>query len=269
MIDDATPSVPRDPAEQGRRIDGRWVLLTLAVLAALVPFMVWRTLRWVEARHAAAPPLQWSQRGDWPHIPVRSSTLQATGIGRLLGGGDWRNIPFHLTEPEEASVLALRELAMAPDFAADEVRRSIEAQLEQQPDSFYGHYLLATWHRLHGHADAARAHYNRAFALAPVVLRQPYVTPDGDPAAGLELGAIELECNRIEFGQLDTSLTLVYPELVTDQQGEVFLPAYRTVYRLTARPHPTGYDADYPELKWFEAPAQVATLPPVVVRPLD
>lgn len=257
---------PISPADKRRRIDGRWILLALLVLVITVPLAVWGTLRWMEARHAASP-LDWSQRHTWPLPEVVPSSLQATGVARMLGGGEWRSLPFTVPPEEEAAVEHLRHVALSRPFHLPEVREQIEAVVAEQPDLFYGHYLLSTWHRLAGNTDLADQAMTRAVRLAPVVLRQRYITPSGEPIAELQIGAMEIENNRVLYGQLDQSLTLVYPHLVTDNTGSVWLPTYRTVYRMPTQPHPPGYVTRYPDLRFFEAPAQAASLPPAVVQP--
>ena len=66
---------------------------------------------------------------------------------------------------------------------------------------------------------------------------------------------------------LDPSLKLRYALLVTDEEGTIRLPVYRTVWRITRQSHPGGHDAVIPTLGWFESRGKVGLLPVVTVRP--
>jgi len=250
-----------------RRISGRHVLLAMLVITLLVPPAIWTTLRWMQARAGEPTRLSWAQRQQWLSPPVRPTTLEQRGVRKLMEGGAWRNLPFQVSPEEEAVLRELAEIAGRDDFTADDAGQRLQAILNEHPDSFYAAYLLGTWHRLHGQQAQADQLYERAFAAAQVVIQLRYVDANGMPVAGLELGTARIEHNRVQNHQLDPSLVLTYPALVTDARGRVYLPAYRTVFRAAELPVPAGHEVTYPPLGWFDVVNRIGTLPPVQVRP--
>ncbi|HEX7009463.1 MAG TPA: tetratricopeptide repeat protein [Phycisphaeraceae bacterium] len=254
--------------DRRRRISGKHVLLAMLVITLIVPPVTWATLRWMQARAGEPARLSWAQRQQWLSPPVRPTTLEQSGVRKLIKGGQWRNLPFQVSPEEEAVLLELAKLAARGDFTEDDVRQRLQAILDEHPDSFYAAYLLGTWHRLHGQQDQADQLYERAFAAAPVVIQLRYVGANGMPVAGLEVGTVRIEHNRIQNHELDPSLVLRYPALVTDARGRVYLPAYRTVFRAVGLPVPAGYEVTYPSLGWFDVVNRIGTLPPAQVRPL-
>ena len=99
-----------------------------------------------------------------------------------------------------------------------------------------------------------------------MTLVQRFDHPDGTPLVGAYVRSVEVECNRVRGGSLDPSLKLEFFDLVTDADGCVRLPVYRTVYRLSGISHPRGYKAEFPTLGWFETRGRVGLLPAAVVR---
>ena len=239
-----------------------------------VPLIIAAMVRWMpaEIRHEQ---LDWSGRHNWHALRVRPASLDETGLAAVLTGAGYRKIPFELTEAEEAALAACHELAHELESIAAaspgqappaHLRDQLERWTSEQPTLFYPPYLLASWHRLAGEPVEADRWMSEAFARAPSALIVPYVDEQGDALAEFFVGTIELGFERVIDGELDQNVQLSYPALVTDERGRVYLPAFNTVYRAVRLPAPRGYDAQYQLHRWFEVPAQVGTLSPVVVR---
>ncbi|MCA9023494.1 MAG: M56 family metallopeptidase, partial [Planctomycetaceae bacterium] len=206
--------------------------------------------------------------------PVTKTTLE--------GNFGWRNLPFQIDAAEEAAIKECRDLAQTyfftrndiRDFSLPETREKLEAILEQHPKLFYAQHLLGTWHRVNGNSDEAARLFKEALANAPVVLTQCYKQGNGEPIKGVKVDQIDIECNRVQNRSLDPSLNLKYVALITDSQGQVYLPVYDTVYRTSTQSYPDGYSAAFQNLGWFESKSLNGILPDVMVwkpwsRPRD
>lgn len=197
--------------------------------------------------------------------PVVSTSLERWG--------GWRNLPFDIDPEEETAVRECVEISRRMtrthngivEFTKTETRDDLNAILKQHPDYFYAKHLLGTWHRSNGDGQLAATLINESLQQAPIVLTRRYATGDGKPVAGLNVGGIEIECNRVQRGSLDPSLKLRYEALITDADGVVSLPIYDTVYRLTGWSYPKGYDAEGESLGWFESKAKTGVLPEVML----
>ena len=206
--------------------------------------------------------------------PVTSTTLE--------GIGGWRNLAFQLDKNEEAVIEECKQLSqtyfhMRSDkrvFNDPETRDKLTAILKQNPQCFYAQYLLGTWYRLQGNQEEAQRLIQQSLEKAPVVLTQTYKLGTGKPAAGIEVSAITIECNRVKDHYLDPSLNLQYVGLITDANGTVQLPVFDTVFRTSSQSYPEGYQAEFQNLGWFESKSRQGTLPDVLVwktwsRPRD
>lgn len=251
----------------GRRgVSGRRVLVILALVVAVVMIVGWMGLQFSTSVMDTQPPLSWAQREHWPHRPVRETTLSASGVQTLISGAEWRELSLRVPADEERTVEALANLARSEAFADEATRQRLEAIHAERPNLFYASYLLAHWHRLHGHADRADALYERAFADAPGALQQTYTTPQYQALPGLAVGRLEVICYRADGETVDDSLRLVFPRLTTDERGRIAVPVYKTVYRVATRDEPEGLVAHHSEPEVFQFPGRIGALPAAVVE---
>ena len=198
-------------------------------------------------------------------LPVNETSLEEWG--------GWRNLDFQIDAEEAAAVKKCNEIAQAyfstnnnkKVFDQQETREALKAILEERPDFFYAQQLLGTWYRRHGDLKRSTALLNAALANAPVVLTQKYQAGNGAPMQGLQIPQLEIECNRVQNHSLDPSLKLKYVDLLTDADGNLKLPVYDTVYRITTLGHPSGYSIENDNLGWFESQATNGVLPDVLV----
>lgn len=252
---------------QGRHgASGRRVLVILALVVVAVMIVGWIGLQFSTSVMATQPPLSWAQRDNWPHRQVRETTLAASGVQTLISGARWRELSLDVPANEQRVVAELAELARAEGFARDSTRQRLEQVHSDRPGLFYATYLLGHWHRIHGDDARADALFELAFADAPAAIQQSYVTPRYQPVPKLPVGKIELICYRSDGESMDDSLRLVFPELVTDEQGRIAAPVYRTVYRVAARNEPEGLVAHHSEPEVFQFPGRIGALPAAVVE---
>jgi hypothetical protein len=206
--------------------------------------------------------------------PIVKTSLEQTLVGRWLRGGAWRELPFTLSPQEEKDLRVCERLRRKVrssvngkvEFTGAEVRQELEGLLRQSPRFFYAEYLLGLWLEMDGTTEASARYYRFALEHAPVTLVQRYEFEDGRPLARVSIQHLAVECNRVQNGSLNPNLNLQFYDLITDKDGCVRLPVYETVYRLSSASYPSGFEANFPELGWFEARGRVGLLPPVKVR---
>lgn len=157
--------------------------------------------------------------------------------------------------------------AMDVPFNHPSVRERLERLAAEHPDVFYPHYLLATWHRVTGDAAKADELNEKAFALAPAAIKLRFVDPGDLAMEGLPVGAIEVSLDRVRDDRLDQTLKLVYPRLVTDGRGFVYLPTFRAAHRFSGLPEIEGYNVRYDLEGWYEFPGRVGVPKAAIVWP--
>jgi hypothetical protein len=249
---------------QSRR---KWVLVLVGLALA---FAIWGYIALTDK----AVPLAWASQRGWKARSVFAITLEAGPLRKRILKQQWRDLPFSLSSEEKLDAKKCIYLAKTinathngvPIFNKDSTREAIEEILRNRPDYFYAEFLLGVWHRNHGGFEKSRDFFERAFEHAPVVIVQPYQSEHGGPLIGATVQVFGLECNHVKDGYLDPDLQLVYPSLVTDDDGCIYLPVYNTVYRRDRMSHPEGYSVDYPRLGWFASPGKVGVLPAAVVN---
>jgi len=252
-----------DPARWGRRV---LLLLLAACLGVGGGYIVWRL------RSSRLP---WASERGWRAHAIVSASAPAHGIERLWHPG-CTDVSLNLRFEERADLdeclrLAedFRTFGQRPRyFQAERVRRRLEEVLLRHPNCFYAEFLLGLWHRMQGNLDTAHYFLERSFAHAPVVLVQPFILVDGRPAAGAPISRYALKCIPVTQGRLQPGIELVYPALVTDEQGCIHIPAFGAVCRHTQLSPPRGYEVECRALGWFRSPAKVGLLPPAEVRPV-
>lgn len=288
---------PNDlPADTSRIVSGRWILLSLLVIAMLIPFLTWIVLRNVEAKMALDDaPLVWSERATWTSPPIKRTTLEKVQSSPMEGGRPvttkWVRLDFAISPEVEAVLRDAAAIASRDDFASDATGPALEAlatrtvtllqrnegEREEQRHRFYLNYLLGAWHAARGEEPAADEAFARAFADAPAVVKVRYLDMSEHPQASLRLSPAELTLDRVLDAdpataafeeRLDQTLKLVYPHLVTDQTGSIYLPAFHSVYRWSRTPQPLdGREALYRQVEgWWQFPGRIGSPKPVIVR---
>lgn len=274
-------------------IRGKALLLVMLVSLPLMVIATLVTLRNVESRLTVdTQSLVWAERAAWPTPPIKRTTLvdQPSEFGRPPKNR-WERLDFHLSPGVVALVQDAAALAAAPDFASDATGEKLRALASrppglesrapgegaEQPYAFYLDYLRGAWHAARNEHDAADEALTRAFAGAPAVIKLRFDDEQARPVPGLQLGTAELALDRVVDADpdqegfqesLDQTLKLVYPPQVTDPRGQVYLPAFHTVYRWARKPDVAGHEVSYSQAEgWFQFPGKIGSPHPATVRP--
>ncbi|MEZ6088017.1 MAG: hypothetical protein R3C05_08335 [Pirellulaceae bacterium] len=208
-----------------------------------------------------------------PGMRAEEAPVVRTSLEGTFGG--WRNLSFDppaeelaILEACEAIVTKYRSSYHVDNesrlrFDDHSTREELEEIVKRKPGFFYPQHLLATWHRRNGDPEMARKLFASAFENAPVILSQRYQNGEDAPIEGLTIPEFSIECNRVQNRSIDQSLRLQFIDLTTDSNGEIKVPVYETVYRLSSRSIPQGYSTEMPRLGFFEAESRVGQIPPV------
>ena len=203
-------------------------------------------------------------RDDWmkPTERWKAKAIKETSLNSFFGG--WKNLSFEISAEEEQSVkrcttLFVRWYDMEADVA-ENARKELESVLAERPEFFYAEFLLGMWHRDYGDKQVGTELIKKAYEHAPVILVQKYQDEDGQPIAGLEIQNYHIECNKVKKGSL-SQFDLKFRDLITDDDGCVYVPVYDTVYRTNGKTLPSDYNIAYPTLGFFKTRSKVALMP--------
>ncbi len=207
-----------------------------------------------------------------PGLRAEKAPIVETSLEGLFG---WRNLPFDPGDDELAILIECHQFVIdyrstygsngktVRRFDDTKTRDGLEDLLKRKPDFFYPQHLLGTWYRRNGNLNRAQELLSASLKNAPVVLTQRYHTGNGDSLSGVSIETMSIECNRVKNHSLDPSLKLEFIDLITDSDGEVAVPVYDTVFRLSSRSYPAGYDTEMQRLGWFSAKSRIGILPEV------
>ena len=215
-----------------------------------------------------------------PGMQTEESPVSKTNLEGWFG---WKNLKFQISEEEESRVKELRTIAQTYFHTRDDVRQfdepdtreRLEIILKEQPEFFYAQHLLGMWQLRNGDAQEGQRLIDLALKSAPVVLSRRYRFGNDEPLKNIEIQRTEIECNRVQNNSLDPSLHLMYPALVTDNDGRIRIPVYDTVFRSSSHSWPDGYHVEETEnLGRFKSKTHIGILPDMLVwmpyaRPKD
>ncbi len=254
-------------------VSGKLILLGTAIGCVILFFVVWLSIRSVEHHlDTSRQVLVWADRAEWAAPMAIETTLVKPNAANAQYTYDkprYRDPGFEVSLEEEQAVLELANIARSTNFTDRDVWDELY-QLEREQTLFYREYLLATWYDRHGDSSSADEHYQAAFEDVPKVIVIQYLDTAGEPVAGLDVGTIEIGCDRVvdEKTRLDQRLVLVFPLQKTDTAGRVYLPVYDTTYRPVKLPQPKGYDITYQQSEgWFNLPSRAGSLDAKVIVP--
>ena len=238
-------------------VSGKRVLLIFSVSAILVPLVSVGYVAWGQR------PLSWVARSSWDSPPIVPMTLERSPTGYSRQSGKWRKTKFEISNEQKFAIERCKQVLGQPE---DQVRKELGAVAAQYPNFFYPVYLLGTWHDRVGDPSDAHRCYEQAFRLAPGVVKQRFTNESGQPITGLEIGTIEIAFDRVIDGELNQTLKLAYPDVVTDDQGLIYLPVFHTACRFTSRSNHSKQNTSYGTDGWFEFPGRIGTLPTAIVE---
>lgn len=250
-------------------INGKLILLALGLtLVACAAFWVVTNALVRESLAIQEEPLHYAQRASWPTPPVKHTTMELPISNYAPSGPQekWKKINLELSPLERDLIDESATLAGSDGFTDDATRARLVEITDRYPRLWYPRWLLGHWHALHGTTDEADRLFNEVFKLAPATLMIPYENPAGRAMVDLPVGTITLACDQADGKTIDQTMHLVYPQLVTDDAGRVYLPVFHTILRFVDFTEPAGYHAHLgSDYQWFEYPGKVAQLRPTVV----
>ncbi|MEO1235720.1 MAG: hypothetical protein AAFX76_02910 [Planctomycetota bacterium] len=272
---DAPP--PTAAERPGLTVRGPWVVAATLSLFVVVPVVAVTIMFFADdpvvADDSAQQPagLVWAERDAWPRTFYTTfKSLERGPMSSARTNKTYNEKLSPVLDPaEQLAVVRCTELALNPPdvFLGVPTRAALEAEIEDRPDLFYAHYLLATWHAAHGDPHAAEPHFAAAFRHAPAALIQRHATPAGTDAAGVELPPYALAVDRIIDDRLDRSTVLVYPFVRTDAQGMAYLPVYKAILRHADLDRLDAWIDVRQKPKWFTFAGDVGRLPDRTITP--
>lgn len=226
--------------------------------------------------------LDYDSRSDWFMQAVKSRPLKYSTFVASETGKEYKKTDLTLDPQVERTVLQCVGLARdTASFDNQTTRDQLEPIASDPAFGFYPAYLLAVWHQRNGNPSEQHTWMQAAYDRAGGAIAQRLVVKGGGPAAGVQLPPVAIGFDRVIDGERDWTLVLHYPLLPSDADGFIYLPTYRSVYRLVDPALPTGADAtlhpstltflpqepDGPDPHWFAVPdGAVGQLPDALIE---
>ena len=214
------------------------VMLTLSLFLVVpaITYLVWSLTQGEPTRVK----LDYDRRAEWFMQPVKPRPLSYSTFVAAETGKEYKKTDLQLTPDTERVLQHCVNLAKRDDFANPEVRDDLAKLVDREDAGFYPAYLLATWHLLNEQRDEHDKWMRVAYERAGGALAQRLIDEKGKPVAGYRLPPVAIGYDRVIDGKRDATLVLVYPHPTSDKNGFVYLPTYRSVYRLTDPKIPMG-----------------------------
>lgn len=257
--------------ERPNLASGKLLLFATLSLFIIVPALLAVIVPWIQRDLERTPrTLHWSDRERWEPLPVSSKNLERGVMSAARTDEKYEDPGFRVPAEAELELMELSRLAHGsegfPEFTSERARDRMQQGRQTLDDryDFYPEFLLAKWHELQGNDERAARLYEQSFAHAEAALIRTYVGPDGKSIKGHDAVEIILGFDQVENDSINTNLRLAYPHLVTDELGRVYLPVFKTIYRIDRRgdltqPPPVRRD-------WFVMPGQLGELQRVTVQ---
>lgn len=253
--------------------------LSLFLVIPTITYLAWQLTQ-------GSPPrvtLDYTQRADWFLMPVKPRPLTYNTFVAAETGKKYKRTDLSFEPEAEARLQRCVAMAQADDFFTNAANvDKLKAIAAEEDAGFYPAYLLGCWYQEQGDRAAYEQWMQAAFTLAGGAIVQKLVDEEGDTVADFQLPPVAIGYDRVIDGQRDATLVLIYPGPVSDADGYVRLPTFRSVYRLTDPALPPGVDPgqhprgltflpqanDGPVPNWFAVPdGAVGRFEDAVVRP--
>ncbi|MFK7788500.1 MAG: hypothetical protein AB8C95_03260 [Phycisphaeraceae bacterium] len=243
------------PAEhQHATLSGRWMVALTMSLFLLVPTITYFSYMATQGTPQQVE-LDYDHRGQWFMQPVKSRPLKYSKFVAAETGKQYKKTDLTIDPDVERILLRCSTLAQSPEFFDNnETRDELLSYANDEANGFYPPYLLASWNLSNGDAAEHDRWMRIAFDRADTAIAQRLVDGKGQPVADYELPPVAIGYDRVIEGKLNATLVLIYPRPTSHANGFVYLPTYRSVYRLTDPALPLGVDPGF-------HPTQLTLLP--------
>ncbi|MGB0767803.1 MAG: hypothetical protein ACPGYV_08840 [Phycisphaeraceae bacterium] len=231
-----------EPTRRSGAVRGRYVVFATLSLFFVIPVMTY----FVWSMTKATPPrtdLDYDERASWFTMDVKSRPLRYSKFVAAETGKEYKKTDLTI-DPDVEQVLH-RCASLVQDaafFENAEAAQTLERFADNRANGFYPAYLLAAWHRENGDDASAERYMRIAFDRADTAIVQRLVDAKGNPVAGLALPPVAIGYDRVIDGKLDATLVLIYPRPTSEANGFIYLPVYRSAYRLADAALPLGVD---------------------------
>lgn len=213
--------------------------LSLFLVVPVITVLAWQLTQGTPQRAE----LDYDQRDRWFMQTVKSRPLKYSKFVAAETGKQYKKTDLTIDPDVEAVLQKCAAMAQSPAFFKSTNSRDVLARLSQvEANGFYPPYLLASWYADRGNWAEYERWITVAFNRAESAIAQRYIDQNGQPIQGWHLLPVAIGYDRVIEGKLDATLVLIYPKPVSDANGFVYLPTYRSVYRLTDPALPLGVD---------------------------
>ena len=233
---------------------------------------------------------QWASERDWEiSLCERISVVfpASAAIHRVYDDPDYATCLRYLYPRSigSSTEMTLPGQWLPGRLLGEQAKQDFEEILARRPDFFYAAYLLGCWHRQNGDNDTATHYFEKAYAMAPVVLVMSFdLIEFGESWEQSRPPMVTLINNRTFAHNIDLTYhygvddcaTVRYPLLQADKNGLVLIPA-EAEWLTWERIFPTGQRVvEQPNRKFdtqwrFRGQSKVSILQHVemIVRPYD
>lgn len=230
------------PEHNHATLSGRWLVALTLSLFLLVPTITYFSYQATQGTPQRAD-LNYDQRESWFMQPVKSRPLKYSKFVAAETGKQYKRTDLNIPPDVEAILQRCAAMAKASDFFESEANRDALAELAQdEANGFYPAYLLASWHQHNGGSLEHDRWIRVAFDRADTAIAQKLVDDQDQPVADFALPPVAIGFDRVIEGKLNATLVLIYPQPTTESNGFVYLPVYRSAYRLADPALPLGID---------------------------
>lgn len=230
---------------QHATLSGRWLVVLTMSLFLLVPTITYFSYMATQGTPQQVQ-LDYADRDQWFMQPVKSRPLKYSKFVAAETGKEYKKTDLTIDPDVERLLQRCSTLAQSADFFDDtETRDELIGYANEPANGFYPPYLLASWYLNIGN----RAEHDRwmtiAFDRAHTAIAQRLVDEKNQPVADYALSPVAIGYDRVIEGKLNATLVLIYPRPTSHANGFVYLPTFRSVYRLTDPSLPLGVDPGF------------------------
>jgi hypothetical protein len=230
------------PEHRHATLSGRWLVALTMSLFLLVPTITYFSYHATQGTPQRAE-LDYDHRERWFMQPVKSRPLKYSKFVAAETGKQYKRTDLQIDPDVEAMLQRCAAMAKSPDFFSSDATREVLNELSQdEANGFYPPYLLAAWHLERGDREAHDRWMRVAFQRADTAIAQKLVDAKGEAVAGFALPSVAIGYDRVIEGKLDATLVLIYPRPTSEANGFVYLPVFRSAYRLADATLPLGVD---------------------------
>lgn len=253
-------------------------VLSLFIIVPIVVFIIWN----ITGIPGELPPMDYADRHAWHAVELRPRELEYDMLVAAETGKQYRKANFPITPTEEAMLHRCVAMVQRDLFFEDAANLDTLKKLtDEYPDQFYPPFLIARWLEKNGNLDEGEHWRQVAFSRATGAIVQRLVDAEGNVVPHHSLPSVAIGYDRIIDGKRNATLMLIYPFPTSDERGQITLPTFESIYRLTDPALPPGVDPPLhtraltllpqaPLLEkpnWFSSPYRVGRLADGVVEP--